>query len=532
MSLPFKKCALALAQAALLNALYLTPATSLAGICETAVAASSPPTQDQALQGAEYLSASDLGERLAQGCFTSVALVRHLNERIRRLDKKMIEERAINAVLELDLEVLKVAQALDEERRQGKVRGPLHGVPVLLKDNIETGDSLQTAAGSLAMVGQPAQRDAFIVARLREAGAIILGKTNMSEWANFRGDELPDGWSGRGGQTHNPHKLDGDVCGSSSGSAAAVAAGFAPLSVGTETLGSIICPAQRNGVVGLKPSVGLLSRSGIVPGSRELDSAGPITRSVRDAALMLNAMTGLDPKDPATSQVPVAKDYSALLKEDALKGKVIGYPSRFQSGSQAMEDHPQFARALAAMKEAGAQLVPVDLPHTDWSQGETARLDRLFDMSIKRVLPDYLASRPGLPVSTLQGLIDYNESQPAEENHNQNLLKRANALVLDEGKYLQLVSELGGEARTNIDSVLVKHGLDAILGDPHPWAFLEVASVALAGYPGITVPSGLDVDGMPTWVHFFAGRWSEAELLAVAYGYEQVSAQLVHPDLP
>ncbi|NWA01682.1 amidase family protein [Pseudomonas gingeri] len=532
MSLPFKKCALALAQIALSNALYLIPATSLAGLCEADVAAPLSSTRDGALQGAEYLSAGEVADRLAQGCFTSVALVQHLNERIRRLDKKMIEERAINAVLELDLEVLSVAQGLDEERRQGKVRGPLHGVPVLLKDNIETADGLQTAAGSPAMIGQPAPRDAFIVARLREAGAIILGKTNMSEWSNFRGDDLPDGWSGRGGQTHNPHKLDGEVCGSSSGSAAAVAAGFAPLSLGTETMGSIICPSSKNGVVGLKPSVGLLSRTGIVPASRELDSAGPITRSVRDAALMLNAMVGLDPQDPATAQVPVAKDYSALLKEDALKGKVIGYPSRFQPGSEGLAEHPRFAGAMAAMRAAGAQLVPVDLQPTDWSEGQMTRVNRLFDMSIKRVLPDYLASRPGLPVLTLQALIDYNENHPAEENHNQDLLKRANALELDEDEYLKLVAELGGEARANIDGLLATHRLDAFLGDPHPWAFLEFASAALAGYPNITVPSGLDAEGMPTWVHFFAGRWSEAELLAIAYGYEQVSANLVHPVLP
>ncbi|AMB87784.1 amidase [Pseudomonas agarici] len=474
-----------------------------------------------------YADATEVARALAEGLFTSEDLVGYLVSRAVDLDSF---GPAIEAVIEFNPDVLSIARTLDEERRTGTVRGPLHGIPVLLKDNIHTADRMQTAGGSLAMVGAPTPDDAFIVQRLREQGAIILGKTNMSEWANFRGDQLPDGWSSRGGLTKNPHALDGDVCGSSSGSGAAVAAGYAPLSVGTETFGSVICPASRTGIVGMKPSVGLLSRAGIIPASRELDSAGPMTRTVRDAALLLNAMAALDPQDLATAQVPVFKDYTQKLKADALQGKIIGYPSRFKPGSDDLDDHPQFAQALDTLRRSGAQLVPVDLQQTDWSENDWTRVSRLFDMTIKRVLPGYLASRSGLKVSSLQELVDYNERHPGAENYDQELLKRANALAFDEAEYLALSAELGDEARRNIDRALVDNGLDAILGDPHPNAILELGSVNLAGYPGITVPSGMGADGLPTSVYFFAARWSEAQLLAIAYGYEQASLARQDPD--
>lgn len=243
----------------------------------------------------EYMSVDEINQALDRGQLSSARLVRHLLQRIETLDKN---GPAINAIIELNPDAVAMAEAMDRERKGGHIRGPLHGIPVLLKDNIDTSDQMQTSAGSLAMVGQPAAQDAFVVQRLRAAGAVILGKTNLSEWANFRDAAIPSGWSGRGGQTKNPHLLSGDPCGSSSGSAAAVAAGFAPLSVGTETAGSIICPASFNGVVGIKPTVGLLSRSGIIPVTLKLDTPGPIARTVRDAALLLNAMAGDDATDP------------------------------------------------------------------------------------------------------------------------------------------------------------------------------------------------------------------------------------------
>ncbi|MCU1739801.1 MULTISPECIES: amidase family protein [unclassified Pseudomonas] len=522
-----RKRAVVLTRLALLHALCLTPLISQANPPDQPVFPASASVKNEALAGMVYAGAAEVALALAEGRFTSQELVSYLISRAADLDSF---GPAIEAVIEFNSEALSIARTLDEERQAGNLRGPLHGIPVLLKDNIHTADQMQTAAGSLAMVGAAAADDAFIVQKLREQGAIILGKTNMSEWANFRGDQLPDGWSGRGGKTRNPHALDGDVCGSSSGSAAAIAAGYAPLSLGTDTFGSVICPAAKNGIVGLRPSVGLLSRTGIIPASRELDSAGPMTRTVRDAALLLNAMVALDPQDLATAQVPVRQDYTQKLKADALQGKVIGYPSRFKPGSEDLNEHPQFAQALDTLRGAGAQLVPVDLKGTDWSENDWSRVSRMFDMTIKRVLPGYLASRSGLKVSTFQELVDYNESNPGAGNYNQDLLKRANALAFDEAEYLKLSDGLGDEARSNVDKLLADNGLDAALGDPHPFAVLELGSAIFAGYPGITVPSGMDADGMPTSVYFYGARWSEAELLAIAYGYEQASNARQDPD--
>ena len=522
-----RKRAAVLTRLALLHAFCLTPLVSQANTPEKPVFAAAASVKNEALAGIVYASALEVAVALAEGHFTSQEMVSYLISRAADLDSF---GPAIEAVIEFNPDALSIARTLDEERKAGKIRGPLHGLPVLLKDNIHTADRMQTAAGSLAMVGAAAADDAFIVKNLREQGAIILGKTNMSEWANFRGDELPYGWSSRGGLTRNPHALEGDVCGSSSGSAAAIAAGYAPLALGTDTFGSVICPSAKNGIVGLKPSVGLLSRTGIIPASRELDSAGPMTRTVRDAALLLNAMVALDPQDPATAQVPARKDYTQQLRADALQGKVIGYPSRFKPGSEDLNEHPQFAQALGTLRRAGAQLVPVDLKATDWSDNNWSRVSRLFEMSIKRVLPGYLASRSGLPVSTLQGLLDYNEKHPGMQKYNQDLLKRANARAFDEAEYLTLSNALGDEARSNIDKLLADNGLDAALGDPHPFAVLELGSATFAGSPGITVPSGMDADGLPTSVYFYGARWREAELLAIAYGYEQASNARQAPD--
>jgi amidase len=387
---------------------------------------------------------------------------------------------------------------------------------VLLKDNIDTSDQMQTSAGSLAMIGQPAARDAFIVQRLRAAGAIILGKTNLSEWANFRDPALLDGWSGRGGQTRNPHLLSQTPCGSSAGSGAAVAAGFAPLSVGTETIGSIACPASLNGVVGLKPTVGLLSRSGIVPVTHKLDTPGPMARTVRDAAILLNAMTGDDAADPLSKPSTLKRlDYTALLKPGSLVGQRLGYPLKFDLSGEATQSDPQFSRALEVMQAAGATLIPIEL-----NDPQSAQVDEALSMGIKRDLPKYLAKRTGLAIQSLEELVRFNEHTPGGEGHGQSILIAANNVVFDERAYEQLWQTIQHENAAVIDDVLARHQLDAVV--------LDVGSpglnvVPLAGYPSLMVPTGADEDGLPTSALFFGARWSEARLLALAYGYEQAS---------
>lgn len=461
----------------------------------------------------EYLSVDQINQRMARNELSAVALVRHLQQRIAALDK---QGPAINAVIELNPDAVAIAQSLDQERRAGHVRGPLHGVPVLLKDNIDTADQMQTSAGSLAMVGQPAAQDAFIVQRLRAAGAVILGKTNLSEWANFRDADIPDGWSGRGGQTRNPHVLSATPCGSSSGSAAAVAAGFAPLTVGTETTGSIICPASLNGIVGLKPTVGLLSRTGIVPVNLHVDTPGPMTRTVREAALLLNAMTGNDAAEPIKKPRAIsAVDYTQLLRPDALVGRRIGFPLKFDTGGEAAQSDPQFSRALEVMQAAGATLIPVQL-----NDPVSERMDEAFAMGFKRHLPEYLAARAGLPVQSLEDLLQYNKQTPGAGAYGQAILSAANDIEFDVGVYNGLWRKIQRENAAAIDSLLVAHQLDALVmdvGSP------GLNAIALAGYPSIMVPSGMDEEGVPTSVLFFGTRWSDARLLALAHGYEQAS---------
>ncbi|WP_250548181.1 amidase family protein [Pseudomonas hormoni] len=464
----------------------------------------------------EYLTADEISQRMECDQLSAVALVQHLLHRIEALDK---QGPAINAIIELNPDALAIAEMLDQERQRGHVRGPLHGIPVLLKDNIDTSDQMQTSAGSLAMVGQPAAQDAFIVQRLRAAGVVILGKTNLSEWANFRDPEIPDGWSSRGGQTKNPHVLSESPYGSSSGSGAAVAAGFAPLAVGTETVGSIIAPASVNGVVGLKPTVGLLSRSGIVPVSQKVDTPGPMTRTVREAALLLNAMTGSDDAEPVKKPHAISGvDYTAMLIPNSLVGRRIGYPVKFDTSAEAAQSDPQFSRALEVMQVAGATVIPVDF---DDPQSLTPEeVENGFGMGIKRDLPRYLATRTGLAIHSLEDLLQYNEHSTSAEGYGQATLSAANNVDFDEQTYNELWQKIQSENAAAIDNVMLEHQLDAVVWDVGSPG-LNVT--ALAGYPGIMMPSGADDNGVPTSVFFFGTRWSEAHLLAIAYGYEQAS---------
>jgi amidase len=499
---PFKRRIYTLAQAILIS---LT-ATTIAN----AATANTP---------LEYASITELGTLMASNELTAVALVEHLTQRIADLDK---QGPALHAVIELNPQALDIAKALDEERAAGQTRGALHGIPVLLKDNFDTADSLQTSAGSLAMVGQPAAADAFVVKQLRDAGAIVLGKTNMSEWAYVRDMDLPHGWSGRGGQGKNPHLASESTCGSSSGSASAVAAGYAPISLGTETNGSITCPASANGVVGVKPTLGLLSRSGIVPITRLQDTPGTLSRTVRDAALTINLMQGIDAADSATSGTPTGIDYTALLSNDALQGKRIGYPVAYVgTNGTPLTPGVEFLMAMAAMQEQGATIVPVTvrLPDID------GYIPSLMG-GMKHELPEYFASRPDLPIQSLQALIDFNKTNPGTEGHGQSMLEAINDMDMTHDQARASLATISEKFKGAIDEQLQEHNLDAIIAEADGYSQF---AAAVAGYPAITVPSGMDDDGLPTSVFFFGKAWSEPQLFAMAYSYEQASAELHHP---
>jgi len=474
-----------------------------------------PAASKPVAHGTEYLSVNELGRQMARpGGLTSVDLVSFLQERIRRLDPQL------RSVIELNPEALEAARELDRERASGKVRGPLHGIPILLKDTLET-TGMQTSAGAFGLVGASAGKNAPLVDYLIKQGAVILGKTNMSEMAGFRGG--PDGWSSRGGQTRNPHQSDADVGGSSSGSAAAVAAGLAPLAVGAETNGSIIVPAARNGVVGLKPSVGLLDRNGIIPASQHQDTPGPMARSVMDAALMLNAMSGSDPLDTASVGAPQGIDYTKLLVPGALKGKRIGYPATFSKEGETLPvvNSAQFSRTLEVLREQGAVLVPVNMRLADAS-----RYDELLFSDAKEELNAYLANRSGLPVKSLTELIRFNDERDGANEDHQPLLKEISASTLTPEQRQPLWDALIQDFRSAIDDPIKSENLDVMVSDFETNSYFGVAA---AGYPGIAVPSGTDEDGLPTSAYFFGTRWAEPTLLAVAHGYEQAAQVAIKP---
>jgi amidase len=497
-------------------------------------------TLEDASQAYEYLSITQLNQKLTDNQLTSVELVNYLNDRIQSLDK---EGPHLKAVLELNPQALADAALRDSERASGNVRSPLHGIPVLVKDNIDTADQMQTSAGSLAMVGMPAAQDAFVIRQLRDAGAIILGKANMSEWAGVRDPEVPKGWSGRGGQGLNPHVLSAGTCGSSSGSAASVAAGFAPIAVGTETNGSITCPSAVNGVVGFKPSLGLVSRSGVVPITRRQDTPGPVARSVYDVALLLNQLAGADPTDPLTGQAPQGVDYTSALSTEALQGKRIGVivdegekrrstfallpavktleRSQCDLGNGVVHDlSPQYCAAVKTLQNNGAVLVPVTLNPPDMSNYVQVLL-----AGMKLELQAYLNTRNGLPVASLENLIDFNEQNPVDENYGQQMLEQVNAQTLSEEEIEALWLPIQAGFKGMIDTQFQNHTLDAMVAD---YDYISQSSTAIAGYPIITVPSGVE-DGEPTSISFIGSMWEDAGLLGFAYAYEQASLKLVHP---
>ena len=475
----------------------------------------------------EEATVAELQEGMRSGTLSAQTLVTYYLDRIATYDD------AVNSIIELNPDALGIARALDEERASGQVRGPLHGIPVLIKDNIDTGDQMLTTAGSLALTYGPAPDDAFVVKRLREAGAIILGKTNLSEWANFRSTRSSSGWSGRGGQTRNPYVLDRSPCGSSSGSGAAVSANFAALAIGTETNGSVVCPSSTNGVVGIKPTVGLVSRDGIIPISETQDTAGPMARTVADAAVLLGAMAGVDPSDEATADAQLHADYTQFLDDSALEGKRIGIlKGTFGNHEKVDVILEEVVRTLEAQ---GATVIrDIELPERS-KIGRASYTLMLYEY--KDGLNTYFASRPESPIKTIEDLIAFNKENVTEEMpfFGQEHLERAAAMgSLEEQEYLEAFEAVTTNSRAAIDNALALHELDAIMGvTGGPAWTIDVVNgdhfgmgssspAAQSGYPNITVPAGF-VGELPVGVSFFASRYQEPTLIGIAYDFEQAT---------
>jgi amidase len=509
------------------------------GLAALAMAACATPP-GPATDALAERSLAELSEDLAAGRTTSVALVQGYLDRIERIDRS---GPTLQSVISLNPEALAQARMLDTERAAGRSRGPLHGVPVLLKDNIESRE-LPTTAGSLALAGNMTGRDAPMAARLREAGAILLGKTNLSEWANFRSTRSISGWSAVGGITRNPYALDRNTCGSSSGSGAAAAASLAAGTIGTETSGSVVCPSSFNGLVGLKPTVVLDSRTHVVPISHSMDTPGPMTRTVRDAAMLLTVIAGKDPADPATQEADARKkDYAAGLSADALRRKRLGV-LRLSPGSVPAVDK-LYDQALADLRAAGAELVEVTAPPD--VRGVGSRIGAILSTEFKADLNAYLATTPAaVSTRTLADLIAFNAREAARQMplFGQELFEQSEATKgLADPAYVEALAaarKLAGPE--GIDRVLAAQDLDALVTPTMPPAWptdpagasrppggdVITGVPAVAGYPHLTVPMGL-ANGLPVGLSFVGTAWTEQELLAMGYAYEQASRRREPP---
>jgi len=482
----------------------------------------------------DELTFSDLQEGMKSGKYTSRSLVEQYSARIDEIDK---HGPAINSVIEMNPDALLIADQLDQQRKAKGPRGPLHGIPVFIKDNIDTADKMMTTAGSLALVGSKPARDSFVAERLRASGAVILGKTNLSEWANIRCSHSTSGWSGRGGLTKNPYALDRNPCGSSSGSGAGVSANLCAGAIGTETDGSIVCPSSSNGIAGIKPTVGLISRAGIIPISHSQDGAGPMCRTVLDAAIMLGALTGIDPRDSATasSQGKSLTDYARFCDPNGLKGARIGVARKYFGFNDAVD--ALMEQSIDAMKKQGAILVdPADI-ETLGKFDETELL--IFMYELKADLNTYLATLGGnAPVKTLKDIIDFNERNREKEMpyFGQDLFLKAEAKgPLTEKAYLDALEKDHKLARTEgIDATMDKYHLDAMVAPTGGPAWItdlvngdHVAGgssngAAVAGYPNINVTAGF-VSGLPVGISFFGRAWSEPTLIRLAFAFEQTT---------
>jgi amidase len=490
----------------------------------------------------EEVTITELQSGMQSGKYTARSLVKKYLDRIDELDKN---GPALNSIIELNPDALAIAEKLDDDRKAGRVRGPLHGIPLLIKDNIDTADRMMTTAGSLALVGSKPAQDAFVARKLRDAGAVILGKTNLSEWANFRSSHSSSGWSGRGGQTHNAYALDRNPCGSSSGSGVAPAANLCAAAIGTETDGSVVCPSSANSLVGIKPTVGLVSRSGIIPISHSQDTAGPMARTVSDAAILLGALTGVDPSDAATrgSAGKSFTDYTQFLNRDGLRGARLGIARKYFGFSDRVDK--LMNDRIADLKKLGAVIVdPADIPTS--GKFDDSELEVLL-YEFKADLNAYLG-RLGTSsqVHSLKEVIDFNEKNRDREMpyFGQDLFTKAEAKgPLTEKKYLQALQKNHLLSRAQgIDFIMRKHRLDALIAPtggpawPTDWINGDhftggySSASAVAGYPHITVPAGY-VFGLPVGISFFGAAWSEPKLIKYAYAFEQATKARQTPKL-
>jgi amidase len=482
----------------------------------------------------DEITIAQLQDGMKSGKFTARSITEKYLQRIDEIDK---HGPAINSVIEVNPDAVSIADSLDAERKSKGPRGPMHGIPVLIKDNIGTADRMMTTAGSLALLGCTPAKDSGVAQRLRESGAVILGKTNLSEWANFRSSHSSSGWSGRGGQTRNPYALDRNPCGSSSGSGAAASANLCAVAVGSETDGSIVCPSSANGLVGIKPTIGLVSRSVIIPISHTQDTAGPICRTVTDAAILLSALAGTDTDDPATeaSRGKSQPDYAKFLDRSGLRGARIGVVRKLTDFNEKMA--PIMAAALDAMKREGAILVdPVEVDTIGkFDNSELEVLLYEFKADLNAFLEKHSAKAP---THSLKEIIEFNERNRDKEMpyFGQDLMVRAEAKgPLTEQAYLDALAKDNRMSRQEgIDATMDKHKLDALLGATAGPSWLtdlltgdhdtggSSSLAAVAGYPNINVPAGF-VSGMPVGISFFGRAWSEPTLIKIAFAFEQAT---------
>lgn len=482
-------------------------------------------TEDYSIFELNEVTIAQLQEKMKSGAMTSEEITKKYLDRIEQIDKNGPK---LKSVIEVNPDALEIARQLDAERKSGKVRGPLHGIQVLIKDNIDTGDKMQTTAGSLALVGSPAPDDAIIIGKLREAGAVLLGKTNLSEWANFRSTHSSSGWSGRGGQVRNPYSTDRSPCGSSSGTGVAVSANLCAMGIGTETDGSIVCPSGINGIVGIKPTLGLWSGDGIIPISHSQDTAGPMARTVADAAILLGALADKP------------QDFTPELKLDGLKNARIGVASDFFGFSSEVDK--LMAQSIQRLKDGGATIVE-DLKFEN--KEEWGKLEwQVLISEFKADLNTYLKTRTGLNVQSLADLIEFNKKNADTELKwfGQEIFEDAEKTKgLDDPEYKNTLSKVKEMTQKGIEKLMDEHQLDALIaptngpswtidlvnGDHFGGGSSEAA--AIAGYPAITLPAGF-VHGLPVGISFFGKAWSEPTLIKLAYAFEQATKHRKAPE--
>lgn len=530
-----------------MNRRHFLKNSSVAGIAASALTLAACETTEQKKTVADdgfkddfelnEITIDTLQAKMKSGEYTSRSITEMYLKRIAAIDK---DGPKLNAVIELNPDALAIADAMDAERKAGKVRGAMHGIPVLIKDNINTADKMMTTAGALALAGNIASTDAFIVAQLRKSGAVLLGKTNLSEWANFRSTRSCSGWSSRGGQTKNPFVLDRSACGSSSGSGSAVSANLCTVAIGTETDGSVIAPSSFCGVVGIKPTVGLLSRSGIIPISKTQDTAGPMARTVKDAAILLSVLTGVDANDEVTkeSEGKAAADYTTFLDVNALKGKRIGIEKKFLSGHEGIVE--LYKKSIETLKSLGAEVVELELLNaiSDAASGEYTVLQYEFKDGVNKYL-----STANAKVKTVADVIAYNmqNQNTAMPYFKQEILEACNSRQgLDSKEYTDALAK-STSTRKIISNVMQAQNLHAICGTSiglpncidlvngdYDTGFYFCPPAAMAGFPHITVPMGM-LHNLPLGFSFISTAYKEGEIIGFAYAFEQATKKRTQP---